>query len=369
MGITGYCLGWIRAFLSNRRQYVCIEGICSSEIAVTSGVPQGSVLSPYLFGAFIDGLIRTVCYSTCKLFADDAKIYIRSDIPQNPALLQIDLNSVSNWTREWQLKLSIEKCSTLHIARNPMQTRYTIDNFELTTVQQAKDLGIYITSNLKPSLHCQKIAAEAFKISACILRNFSVKEREFLKQMFITFVRPKVEYATIIWSPWLKKDINLIERVQRTFTFKIPGIRGSYSERLRSLDLEPLQLRRIYADLVEVFKIYHGISALHFSDFFTLNNNHTRGHRLKLLKQKFKCEERKNFFSNRVVGIWNKLSEETIYSTSINAFKRSLREKNDSLKNFILNDFAQISSWFLDITDLDNYNHLFLNANANTNKY
>ena len=118
----------------------------------------------------------------------------------------------------------------------------------------------------------------------------------------------------------------------------IPGIRGSYPERLQILDLEPLQLRRIYADLIEVFKIAHGISALRFSDFFTLNNNQTRGHRLKLIKQKFKCEERKHFFSNRVVDIWNKLTEETINSMSVNVFKRLLRD-NEFLINSILDDY------------------------------
>jgi hypothetical protein len=240
--------------------------------------------------------------------------------------------------REWQLNLSIGKCSVLQVARNPTQTRYTIDNAELAVVEQMKDLGIYITSNLKPSLHCQKIATDAFKTSACILRNFSIKERDFLKQMFTAFVRPKIEYATVVWSPWLKKDINLIERVQRSYSFKIPGVRGSYSERLQMLNLEPLQLRRLYTDLIEVFKIFHGISALHISDFFVTGNNRTRGHRLKLLKKQVQCDERKYFFANRVIDNWNKLSEETIDSVSVNVFKRLLR-KNEFLVNSILEEF------------------------------
>jgi ribonuclease P/MRP protein subunit RPP40 len=80
--------------------------------------------------------------------------------------------------------------------------------------------------------------------------------------MFITFVRPKVEYATVIWSPWHKKDINLVERVQRSFTCRIPGLLGPYNERLLTLNLQSLELRRIIFDLTEVYKIMHGLSEL-----------------------------------------------------------------------------------------------------------
>lgn len=131
MGITGYCLGWIHSFLSNRIQYVYMEGVCSSEISVTSGVPQGSVLSPILFGGYVDNLTHHISYSTIKLFADDAKIYLRTDVALNPTLLQMDLNSVCIWAREWQLNLSIGKCTVLRAACNPTQTLYTIDNIPL----------------------------------------------------------------------------------------------------------------------------------------------------------------------------------------------------------------------------------------------
>ena len=124
------------------------------------------------------------------------------------------------------MNLSINKCTVLHASRGPVTTQYTIDNNPLNVSHAVKDLGVYISSNLKPSYHCQKIVLEAFKISSCIYRNFLVKNPKFLRQMFITFIRPKVEYATVIWSPWYKKDVNLIERVQKSFTSKVPGING-----------------------------------------------------------------------------------------------------------------------------------------------
>jgi hypothetical protein len=334
MGVSGYCLGWIRCFLSDRSQYVSIEGICSAKIAVTSGVPQGGVLSPTLFAGYVDSLTHRIFYSGIKLFADDAKMYLRTDIALNPALLQMDLNNVCNWAREWQLNLSISKCTVLCAARNPTQTMYSVNETQLTVSEQVKDLGVYISSNLKPSFHCQKIRVDALRVSSCIFRNFSVKQKDFLKQMFVTFVRPKLEYASVTWCPWLKKDINLIERVQRSFTYKIPDSNGSYPERLITLELESLELRRLYTDLTEVFKIFHGISDLDKTDLFKLSSSRTRGHNLKLLMQQSHCDERKYFFSNRIVGPWNSLSTETIQATSVNSFKRLLRQ-NSQLTNFL----------------------------------
>jgi hypothetical protein len=338
MGIIGLSLGWIKAFLSDRSQFVCVEGQTSEVAPVTSGVPQGCVLSPVYFISYANDLLLKLRFSKGKLFADDAKIYLSRDSINSSAHLQEDLNAVSEWANEWQMNLSIGKCAVLHASRNPIITQYTIDNNALNVSMHTKDLGIYVSSNLKPSYHCQKIVFDALRISSCIYRNFMVKNAEFLRQMFITFVRPKVEYATVIWSPWYKKDINLIERVQKSFTSKIPGINGSYTRRLATLNLQSLELRRKIFDLIEVFKILRGFSPLKANEFFQLSQSYTRGHNLRLIKERFYCDERKYFFSNRVFEIWNKLPQETVNAPSISAFKR-LIIANDTMRNFLKGDF------------------------------
>src|SRR5271170_2984083 len=156
--------------------------------------------------------------------------------------------------------------------------------------------------------------------------------------MFTTFVRPQVEYATVVWSPWHKSDINLIERVQRSFTSKMPGMAGSYSTRLTSLKLQSLELRRLIFDLVETYKILHGHSPLNTNDFFQLNDNRTRGHPLKLTKERAHCDERKYFFSNRIFDIWNSLPEETVCAPSIAAFKSRITS-NENIHKYLKGEF------------------------------
>ena len=85
-----------------------------------------------------------------------------------------------------------------------------------------------------------------------------------LVKAFITFVRPIVEYNSPVWSPNALKEINRIEAVQRKFTKRIPGMSGrSYHSRLKMLNLDSLELRRLRADLLLVYKILFGLRSAH----------------------------------------------------------------------------------------------------------
>ena len=154
--------------------------------------------------------------------------------------------------------------------------------------------------------------------------------------MFCTYVRPLLEYNSSCWSPCLVKDIRRIEAVQRRFTKRIPGMAGySYSERLKRLKLDSLEVRRIRADLHQVYKIVHGLDKLNFADFFTFNDNVTRGHALKLYIGKYETDTRKCFFSNRVLNVWNSLKPDIINSDSLPIFKARLLKVN-------LNQFVKV---------------------------
>ena len=143
--------------------------------------------------------------------------------------------------------------------------------------------------------------------------------------MFCTYVRPILEYSSVCWSPCLVRDIVKVESVQRRFTKRIPGLHHySYSERLRLLGLVSLEMRRLRADLIEVFKIIHGVDKLRFGEFFQLCGTNTRGHAFKLYPIKFRCNVRKHFFTNRVITVWNALSDVLVEASSIDEFKLKL---------------------------------------------
>ena len=111
-GIAGNTLSWIRAFLTNRTQRVLVEG-CGSQLAsVRSGVPQGTVLGPLLFLAFINDLPHHV-QSQIRLFADDCLLYRPMCDISDSVALQRDLSSLESWSEAWGLRFDAPKCNSI----------------------------------------------------------------------------------------------------------------------------------------------------------------------------------------------------------------------------------------------------------------
>ena len=99
-GVRGNILSWTEDFLSVRTQEVVIEGSKSSPSPVTSGVPQGTVLGPLLFLAYINDMPECV-QSQIKLFADDSLLYRIQDSTDSQQL-QDDLDKLQEWEQKWQ---------------------------------------------------------------------------------------------------------------------------------------------------------------------------------------------------------------------------------------------------------------------------
>ena len=159
----------------------------------------------------------------------------------------------------------------------------SIDGFNLPTVEIVKDLGVFMSNDMKFSHHVHKIYCKAVQKSNLIYKSFISREIKFLVSMFKTYVRCIVENNTSVWSPYLLSDINKIERVQRKFTKRIPGFSNiCYEERLNILCLTTLELRRLHFDLILVYKIINKLVDIDFDTFFQFSNSNTRGNSLKL---------------------------------------------------------------------------------------
>ena len=129
----------------------------------------------------------------------------------------------------------------------------------------------------------------------------------------------------------MRKDIDVLEKVQRRATRMVDGYKGlEYEERLKRMGLTKLELRRERADLLEVFKILKGMEGLDRDHFFGENVDEvdkgmiTRGHSLKLYKRRFRLEAGKFSFGNRVVDMWNSLPGDIVEEETVNGFKGKL---------------------------------------------
>ena len=143
----------------------------------------------------------------------------------------------------------MSKCSILSVGRALAKTDYSIGN--IVYGSKCRDLGVVITQDLCPAVHINEITAKAHQRANCILRCFVSKDITLLMRAFLVYVRPVVEYCSVIWSPCLKQDIESIEKVQRRFTKRLKGLKSmTYTERLQYLSVPSLELRRLHLDLL-----------------------------------------------------------------------------------------------------------------------
>ena len=156
-GVQGKTLSWIQSFLVGRTQSVELEGECSDEVPVSSGVPQGSVLGPILFLLYINNLHDNV-QSQVRLFADDTAVYLTINHPSDASLLQKDLDQLQRWEVKWDMEFNPSKCQVLHItrARAPIKTSYTMHNQTLDIVSAARYLGVDLSTNMNFNTHINR---------------------------------------------------------------------------------------------------------------------------------------------------------------------------------------------------------------------
>ena len=112
---------------------------------------------------------------------------------------------------------------------------------------------------------CAKAVKKANAVLGMIKRNIHFKSKDVIVKLYKSLVRPRLEYCIQAWSPYLKKDIDRLEKVQRRATRMIEGYWDlSYEERLERTGLIPLEKRRVRGDLIEVFKMMKGFDHVDF---------------------------------------------------------------------------------------------------------
>ncbi|MDZ1603208.1 reverse transcriptase family protein, partial [Klebsiella pneumoniae] len=324
-GIVGNVASWIKNWLTDRRQRVVLDGKYSAWSPVTSGVPQGSVLGPLLFVIFINDLDMEVEGWVSK-FADDTKIGGIVDTEEGCCGLQRDLDRLQSWAEKWQMEFNPEKCEVVHFGRTNKNAKYWVNGRVLGSVEEQRDLGVYVHRSLKVATQVDRAVKKAYGVLAFINRGIEFKSREVMMQLYRTLVRPHLEYCVQFWSPHFRKDVEALERVQRRFTRMLPGMENrSYEERLSVLGLFSLERRRMRGDLIEVYKMIRGIDRVDSQRLFPqVEQSVTRGHKFKVKGGRYRGDVRGRFFTQRVVGAWNALPGEVVGSETLGTFKRLL---------------------------------------------
>lgn len=269
IGLNENFLSWISSYLVDRYYCVMFKNDCSENFRVNSGVPQGSHLGPLLFVLFINDLPSVFQNSKTLFYADDVKIFRTINSLSDCKLLQEDLKRFWEWCCTNRLILNIDKCKSMSFTRkqNLIAYNYEINSSQLCKLSNFSDLGINLDPKLTFTDHYNHIIKRA-NVTLGFIKRFA---REFedpyvLKVLYISFVRPILEYGCIVWAPYYMIHINRIESVQRRFMrFSLRFLSWSdrivlppYSDRLKLINLPSLSVHREYLQLCFIIGIIRG---------------------------------------------------------------------------------------------------------------
>ena len=332
--------------MSNRYQQTVVGDDTSGKKEVKSGVPQGSILGPLLFLLYINDLPTVIDDpSTCiALYADDAKVYKAINSEEDSILLQEQLDLILAWSIIWKLKFNIQKSKTMMITRRitPVRYNYSMGNQNLERVHSFTDLGVIIQDNMLWELQINSMVKKANRnlwfIKRTVGPNAPIKAK---KTLYLTLVRSILEYCSIIWSPITKQNLRHLESIQRRATQFITNMYyqsgATYQERLLASNLIPLSYRREILDCGFLHKARAGImgqTIMELCDMRPIRHNYRLDPNDTLLRLlPVNTETYANYYTRRIVGIWNSLPTHT---RSIQFTRNGTIFKN-SLKKYYMN--------------------------------
>ena len=207
-GLRGSTLKWMENYLKGREMRTVVKDMKSNWRTVESGVPQGSVLAPILFLIYINDMPEGL-NSYINLFADDAKLCKAIKRKEDCEILQEDLNKIWKWSEKWEMEFNVDKSHVMEIGkseRRPLGIYKMGDGKELRKVKKEKSLGVMMEDNIQPESHINRIFGEVFDLLRNIRIAFHYMHKEMLKKLIITIIRPRLEYAGVVWTP-IKRNI------------------------------------------------------------------------------------------------------------------------------------------------------------------
>ena len=199
----------------------------------------------------------------------------------------------------------------LHLGRANPHFCYRLSDTPLSSQQYVRDLGVTVSSDFTYHKHIEYIVSAATKKIYMISRCFRSKEISVLQRIFISFIRPSLEYGSNILSPWSDSEIDCLEKIQDRFTaLAYHNAIPSYVQRLRDFNLPTLQARRAALNLVMHCKIITAKTWLAPADLFTMNDRSShRSISLTLVMPICRTSAYLHLFAVRSIHTWNTLPD------------------------------------------------------------
>ena len=182
------------------------------EKQIVCGVPQGSVLGPFLFILYINDLPAVCNESTLVMFADDTTVVNASNDNNSP--LQMDVERVSNWFNTNKLTINYVKCEAINFGK-PTNEKVKLKDNALDYNTSCKYLGIYSDKNLTFRDHVDFVVKKLNKFCGLMYRVRHFYPRRCLLMFYDSFAKSVIIYGLLVYGNTSKQNLEKIDRVQR----------------------------------------------------------------------------------------------------------------------------------------------------------
>ena len=323
---------WFNSYLCNRSQCVRVCNDYSVPAPVYSGVPQGSILGPLLFVLFINdiGSLSLSPHSKLILFADDILLLHPLQSSSDLSPIQSDLNSITSWLSLNLLSVNPAKSKYMIFALKSQQCfdylpPLQLNNLSIARVFTFRYLGILLSCNMTWASHISSISKKAKRLLGLIYRQFyKNSSTNTLLSLYLTIVRPVLEYGSPIWDPPSFSLSSTLESVQH-FALKLASKSWSqsYDSLLSSLNICSLAHRRMKAKLSLFYKITHHLhhsTAPQCQHHIPARPLRYSSH-LNFTVPFCRTSRYLNSFFPSTIRLWNNLPSSAKNSTSLSYFK------------------------------------------------
>ncbi|KAK3087639.1 hypothetical protein FSP39_008683 [Pinctada imbricata] len=330
-GFSGHLLDFLQDYLSDREQAVILKNHRSSFLKLGAGVPQGTVLGPFLFLIFINDIAENLI-SLARLFADDTSLLHSSkQINDIERTINSDLEKVLDWSKKWFVTFNPAKTDILVVSNRSVPNLNIIFGDSHPNITEThKHLGITFSSDGKWTAHINNISNSALKQINVLKKLKFTLSRKSLGKIYTTFILPILEYACELWDGCNDYESIKLEQIQYHAARIVTGLPlyASKESLLRETGWETLQVRREKRKLSLFYKIQNGQTPEYLTNLLPDRVHQSTPYNLRnsdeFRQPQYRLQSTIKSFFPSATSLWNDLDYEIKVQPSLKVFRKSL---------------------------------------------